>query len=742
MSQEVTYRQAITRALADELEHDQSVFLIGEDIGAAGGAFKVTDGLHAQFGGDRVFDTPISEQAIVGTAIGAAIKGLRPVAEIMFGDFAGVCHDQIVNEMAKYRYMTGGQVTLPVTVRMATGAGGGFGAQHSQTVENWFVGVIGLKLVVPGTPADAYGLLRAAIRDPNPVLFCEHKNLFNLKGELADTPQEIELGRADVVRPGRDVTVVATQLMRHRALATAESLASEGIEIEVIDPRTLVPFDLDTIYESLERTNRLIVVEEASHGGSWGATLGLAGCPAPIRDARCPARCARGRRHARSLRETTRGGLATFSWADRGRSPNHGCLLMAELRMPRLLDSMEEGTIVRWLKSDGDEVSRGEEIVEIETDKAVMAYEAEWAGVLTILADEGTSVPVGAPIAAIDVAARMPVPPVSPAVTAEPAAPPAPPTDVAFVRLSASPVARRAAAALGIRVDKVSGSGPRGRILKADVVAAASRAPQTTVTVPAGATAGARADASEGAGARNGPKGATTVEVLSRVQQTVARRMSESRATVPDFAVQADVDMSSAVELRAQIKSVSDPAPSLNDFVVKAVALALRRHPRVNGSYHDGEYELYERINVGVAVATENGLSVPTVLDADKRSLLDLAAETRRLAARVRDGRITPPELGGATFTVSNLGIFGIDRFAGIVNRPQAAILCVGAVTKRPAVGPDEIIVARDLMTLTLVSDHRILYGADASRFLADVRATLQAPLGILLDHQPTPEGP
>ncbi|HET6448658.1 MAG TPA: alpha-ketoacid dehydrogenase subunit beta [Conexibacter sp.] len=273
MSTTVTYRQAITRAMADELDADEQVFVLGEDVAAAGGVFKATEGLFERFGATRVLDTPIAEQAIVGTAIGAAIQGLRPVAEIMFADFAGVCYDQIVNQLAKYRYMTGGQVTLPVTIRLASGAGTGFGAQHSQPVENWFLNVPGLKLVVPATPVDAYALLRAAVRDPDPVLFFEHKALFNLKGELPDEVPALELGRAEVVRTGEHVTVVATQAMRHRALAAAELLADDDVAVELIDPRTLVPFDLAAVLASVERTNRLVVVQEASRGGSWGATL-------------------------------------------------------------------------------------------------------------------------------------------------------------------------------------------------------------------------------------------------------------------------------------------------------------------------------------------------------------------------------------------------------------------------------------------------------------------------------------
>jgi pyruvate dehydrogenase E1 component beta subunit len=269
---ELSYRQAITRALADELEADERVILFGEDVAAAGGVFKATEGLAERFGPRRVLDTPISEQAIVGCAIGAAIRGLNPVIEIMFADFAGVCFDQLANELPKYRYMTDGQVSVGVTVRLANGAGGGFGAQHSQAVENWFLNIAGLKIVTPATPGDAYSLLRAAIRDPNPVLFFEHKNLYNTTGPL-ESADAATIGRAAVAREGGDITLVASQLMRYRALEAAELLAGEGVCAEVIDPRTLVPFDLETVAASVNKTNRLVCVQECSQGGSWGATL-------------------------------------------------------------------------------------------------------------------------------------------------------------------------------------------------------------------------------------------------------------------------------------------------------------------------------------------------------------------------------------------------------------------------------------------------------------------------------------
>jgi acetoin:2,6-dichlorophenolindophenol oxidoreductase subunit beta len=272
VSETVTYREAIGRALADELDGDPRVVLIGEDVGAAGGVFKATDGLFARFGANRVRDTPISEQAIVGTVLGAAVAGLRPVGEIMFADFAGVCFDQIVNQLAKYRYQCGGQVGVPATLRMAGGGSVGFGAQHSQCVENWFLNTPGLKLCVPATPADVYTLLRAAIRDDDPVIVFEHKALYALSGELAEEPG-LPIGKAEVVRPGTDVTVVATQLMRHRAAEAAEILAAEGISCELIDPRTVAPLDTGTIVASVGRTGRLVCVQEAPPAGSWGQSV-------------------------------------------------------------------------------------------------------------------------------------------------------------------------------------------------------------------------------------------------------------------------------------------------------------------------------------------------------------------------------------------------------------------------------------------------------------------------------------
>lgn len=270
---EMTYREAVCKALADEMRSDPDVIFFGEDVAEAGGVFKVTPGIFDEFGPDRVRDTPISEQAIVGVALGSAITGLRPVAELMFADFALVAMDQIANQLAKYRYMSGGQFKVPVTIRAAQGGGAGFGTQHSQCIESWLMNFPGLMIVSPSTPVDAYGLLRGAIRQDNPVIVLEHKGLYATKGEVPDNTGPMPLGEAKILRSGSDVTVVATQLMTHRSIEAAKKLAGEGIDCEVIDLRSLVPMDTKTILNSIEKTNRLVVVEESPHSAGWGGDI-------------------------------------------------------------------------------------------------------------------------------------------------------------------------------------------------------------------------------------------------------------------------------------------------------------------------------------------------------------------------------------------------------------------------------------------------------------------------------------
>jgi len=414
--------------------------------------------------------------------------------------------------------------------------------------------------------------------------------------------------------------------------------------------------------------------------------------------------------------------------------------MATDVLMPRLSDSMEEGTVLKWLVEKGGTVKRGEPLVEIETDKANMTYEADTDGVLIeLLAKEGDTLEVGQPIARIgaegeEAAAAQPEPVEEPEQADEPeqsaSQPEPPPQPVAKPnggRIKASPIAKRIASEIGVELSQVEGTGPGGRIVKADVEAAqSSPAPEPKAAAEPPAPAEPTATAT-------GAKGEASIHEPTRLQRTVSRRMAEAKATVPDFSLELDVDMTLCIELRERLKAQTDRAPSFNDMVVKASALALRDHPRVNGAYRDGKWETYSRINVGVAVAAQEALVVPVVQDADQKSLGEISRQARRLIERVRSGEITPPELSGGTFSVSNLGMYGIERFTAIVNPPQAAILAVGALMKKPAVDERGRVVARDLMTLTLICDHRILYGADGAAFLAQVREILQQPLSLAL---------
>lgn len=270
---QLTYRDAVARGIAQEMRRDDRVLLVGEDVAGAGGVFKTTVGLLDEFGPARVVDTPISEQAILGAAMGAAMTGLRPVAEIMFSDFFAVCWDIVVNQIAKTRYMTGGQVSLPLVIKTGNGGGLRFGAQHSQSIENWAMAVPGLKVVTPSTPEDVVGLMAAAIRDDNPVIFCEHKGLYASKGEVRDGEIVDFLGTAKVRREGTDATILSLGMMVPRALAAAETLAARGMNVEVIDVRSLVPLDTQTILGSVAKTGRLFTVEENPQLLGWGAEI-------------------------------------------------------------------------------------------------------------------------------------------------------------------------------------------------------------------------------------------------------------------------------------------------------------------------------------------------------------------------------------------------------------------------------------------------------------------------------------
>jgi pyruvate dehydrogenase E2 component (dihydrolipoamide acetyltransferase) len=382
-----------------------------------------------------------------------------------------------------------------------------------------------------------------------------------------------------------------------------------------------------------------------------------------------------------------------------------------EIVMPRLSDSMEEGTVTKWLVSEGAQVVRGQPLVEIDTDKATMEYESESEGtLLQILVAEGETAPIGTPIARIGSPTEIAETPSDSLLQGESSARAGQTHERASdslllggsraPRANASPIAQRIATERGVDLARLDGTGPNGMITKEDVERAADALP----AVPSGAAP----------------------EPLSRLQQAVARHMVEA-AAVPTFAAEVAIDMTACSELRRSL----DPRPSFNDLVVRACALALRDHPRVNAAYSEQGFRYATEINVGIAVAAEDALLVPVIREADRKSISDIHRESRELTDRARARKLTPAELDGGTFTVSNLGMHGVRRFEALLNTPQAAILAVGAVELRPAVDVDGGIVARPLMSATLVCDHRILYGAEAAVFLARVRELLEDPASL-----------
>lgn len=410
--------------------------------------------------------------------------------------------------------------------------------------------------------------------------------------------------------------------------------------------------------------------------------------------------------------------------------------------MPELSEGMESGTIIAWLVEDGQQVAVGDELLEVETDKAAMTVQAEAAGVLHIVAPVNAVAAVGEVIARIGGAAATAPEPASseagsePVVEVAPAEPARAVNGAASSEVRATPVARRVAHQHGVDLSAVAGTGPGGRIVRSDVEQPAGLEPSRP---PAAATPAPVAPEPEPEPEPAAPKGRTAkgavrVAELTRVQTVVARRMAESKATAPEFILGVDVDMEEAIALRTKLEAIAGEGkpPSYNDFVVKASALALRAFPRANGAYVDGRFELYENVNVGIAVAADDALVVPTIFEADKKSLGEIGRDSRRLAGRVRDAAVTPPELAGGTFTVSNLGMFGISEFISILNPPQAAILSAGEM-KRTPVEWEGVIALRHVMKLRLTCDHRILYGADAAGFLRRIKELLEQPLAMSL---------
>ena len=785
---EMTYAEAVRDALNLEMRRDPTVFLLGEDIGIYGGAFAVTRGMYEEFGAERVRDTPIAEAAIAGAAIGAALTGMRPVAEIQFSDFMSLTMDQLVNQGAKIRFMFGGKAKVPMVVRAPLGSGTGAAAQHSQSLEAWLAHVPGLKVVMPATPADAKGLLIASIRDDNPVVFLEHKLLYRQKGLVPTGDYVIPLGQSHVVRAGTDVTVVALSIMVSRALAAAERLAQEGIEVEVIDPRSLRPFDEAPIIASVQKTGKLLIVHEAVMTGGFGGEIAarvsgseafhyltapivrLAGAEVPmpfnpileraavpqeddivsalrhlVRDAHKPR--VNQASHASTNQQPQaapqpRTDVASQPLSVAEATPPEPQVVDTQatertVMMPKLGMTMTEGTIVTWSVAVGDVVAKDALLGEVETDKVTLEIESPAAGrVVQILANPGDAIAVGAPILVLATAD---------ALLAGQAPPPVPTTAPSAVNGNSNgnghqqlppkstPLARRIATEHGVALEAIA---PAGTAVRAPDVLAyiATRDTDTDTDTPHMLPSEPAAPTPVSAGS------ADTLSDLSSMRRVIAERTTHSFTTTPHIYLDTEVDM---WRVEAWHAATAD-APSVTAVLIRAVALALRTHPEVNAGYvaanagQSAQIRKFGEVNIGVAVALPDGLIVPVLRQADTRAVRDVGRELTRLASAARAGRLAPDDVVGGTFSVSNLGMLGIDTFHAVINAPQAAILAVGRVTRRPVTIADgaggETIGIRPLMKLSLSADHRVIDGAMGARFLATLRGLLEDPQQVVAD--------
>ena len=738
----LTTSKAISEGIAQEMERDPSVFVMGEDIGIYGGIFGATEGLLAKFGPERVMDTPISETAFIGAATGAALAGMRPIAELMFVDFFGVCMDQIYNHMAKIHYESGGNLNVPVVITTAMGGGYSDGAQHSQTLYGMFAHLPGMKIVVPSTPYDAKGLMISAIRDDNPVLYMFHKGIMGLgwmtpnpraTGPVPEEPYTIPIGKADVKREGRDVTIVTLSLMVHRALDAAEDLAKDGIEAEVLDLRSVVPLDREAIVASVTqdppapRRRRglpeLRPVRRGHHDRDRGGVR-------PPRRAAGPARLP-GR--ADPLQPTARAVLPARPDQDRSRRPPaHGLTgatrgagrlrrpaprepprrrlrMRREIEMPRLSEAVEEGVLVTWLVEPGATVREGDLIAEVQVEKASAEVRAPVAGRIGgCSSGRATSSPGGADRRARDVKASRAA---APAEGRGPAAIDAGTADAEPRprEIVASPVGEAA--------------GPRARGRPAVDRGIRTRGPDRRGGRP-GATAPRRPR-------RDCAGGGTCARRRARAAVRDAPDHRRTTAVGPRLDGAAHPHRGGGRHgARASLAAWSaDPGrrTTYTEAIVRACALALRDHPRVAASWTERGLVRAERIDIGVAVALDEGLIVPVVRDADRKDLATLGREIADLAERARSGTLAPADTEGACFSVTNLGAYRIDAFTPLLNPPQTAILGVGRARPRPAV-VDGVVVPRTLVVLSLTFDHQVVDGAPAAAFLGGIVGLLEAP--------------
>jgi len=719
---ELTYGEAIREALRNALIKNPKVFLIGEDIGAYGGAFKITNSFLEEFGGERIMDTPISEAAIVGAAIGAALMGLKPIAEIMYMDFIPICLEQLANQAAKIRFMSGGKLKVPIIVRTQYSLGRAHGAQHSQFTPAWFLQVPGLKVALPSTPYDAKGLLNQALKDDNPVLYIECSLLYRVKGPVPEEDYAIPFGEADVKKEGEDVTVIAISRMVHEALAAANILEEKGLSVEVIDPRTIQPLDIEAIVNSVKKTGRVIIAEDDCKTGGLGAEIAALivekafdYLDAPITRVAAP---------DLPIPFSPKLELEYMPNKDKiiqaVNSLLKGWSEMHQVIIPRFDPAMKTGRIIKWLKNEGEAVNKGESIAIVEGEKTVFEVEAPEKGFLRkILYPAGSEIEVLKPIALIgELNEAIPQELIEKveAKIEEAKKPIEKPFIKPVKHVKASPLAKKLAEEYGVNLEEIEGTGPGGRITKEDVLNAVKK---QSLTVKPFLT--------EASIAGLKPPLIAKIIPLSRTRKTIAERLLYSLHEAASTTIVASVNLENLLEYREKIKA-SLGEVSLTAFIVKAVAKALETHSIFNSTLEKNEIKIFEEINIALAIHTEDGLVTPVIKNSNKKSILEISNIIKELTNKAFQRKLSIEEVTGGTFTITNLGAYDVEIFIPIINPPQTAILGVGKIEKKPIVVNEEKILIKPIAVLTLVFDHRVVDGVPAAKFLQEIKRLLENP--------------
>ncbi len=661
----ISYREAIRRAIFEEMQRDKDVFLMGEEVGYYEGAYKATQGLLKEFGEERVVDTPISEQGFAGVGIGAAMCGLRPIIEFMTWNFSLVAFDQLYNNAAKMFYMSGGQFPIPVTFRGPGGAGGMLAAQHSQALESLYLHCPGLKVVTPSTPHDALGLLKTSIRDNNPVVFIEGEVLYNVTGEVPEEEFLIPLGQADLKKEGKDFSIICWSRGYHFALEALDSgillatLAEEGDRLPVGAPMGVLGEMGEEISDILEKAKKDL--EQAKNAPAEEDSSGKS-------QKTSEAESSASKSASSPSSQSSESADSSEATESSGSSP-------ADSDAAKTSAAKKESQPRSKLKPSADvRISSPEKpILDAPAQNGLIALPAH-----RILFKKSKA------------------------------------------NVRATPLARRIAKEKNLDLSLMEPTGRGGTITEDDVN-------EFQKTRPTG-------------GGNLQIKPDRKVE-LSNMRKVIASRLHDAKNNIPHFYLTVEFNAESILKLR---KSLNDDLAamasegqevhkfSLNDLITRAVALSLQRHPVVNSSWREDHVLEHGNIDIGIAVAIDGGLITPYVRNADQISLMQLSRKAVDLVSRARSRKLKPDEFTNGTFTISNLGMFGIKEFSAIINEPEAALLAVGGIVDKPVVKDGSIIIEKTI-TMTLSCDHRVVDGAEGARFLQTLKGFIENPYNLIV---------